>query len=90
MEKRYTSRIPIEVKYCSVCGYLPTAAWIATEIWHTFGGHAPVTLTPVGEGRLEVTANGETLFDRKAEGRSYPDMKELKLRIGERLDEAAE
>jgi hypothetical protein len=28
------------------------------------------------------------LFDRKAEGRSYPEMKDLKQRIAERLDEA--
>ncbi|MCH7811370.1 MAG: Rdx family protein, partial [Chloroflexi bacterium] len=40
---------------------------MATEIWHEFGDDAPVTIIPVGEGRLEVTANGETLFDRKAE-----------------------
>jgi selenoprotein W-related protein len=90
MDKRYTNKVAIEVKYCSVCGYLPTAAWIATEIWHTFGGYAPVTLTPVGQGRLEITANGDMLFDRKAEGRSYPEMKELKQLIADRLDEAVE
>ena len=64
---------------------------MATEIWHAFGEDAPVTLIPVADGRLEVTANGETLFDRKAEGGAYPEMKrvrELKKEIERRLQSA--
>jgi hypothetical protein len=30
---------------------------MATEIWHAFGEDAPVTLIPVADGRLELTAN---------------------------------
>ena len=65
---------------------------MATEIWHDFGEDAPVTLIPVGSGRLEVYANGETLFDRKAEGGVYPDMKrvrEIKAQIRKLLAAAA-
>ena len=65
---------------------------MATEIWHDFGEDAPVTLIPVGSGRLEVYANGETLFDRKAEGGAYPDMKrvrEIKAQIRKLLAAAA-
>lgn len=65
------------------------AAWMATEVWHEFGDDAPVTIIPVANGRLEVTANGETLFDRKAEGGIYPEMKrmrEIKKQIKERLE----
>ena len=54
------------------------AAWMATEIWHEFGSEAPVTIIPVAEGRLEVTANGETLFDRKAEGGIYPEVRRMR------------
>ncbi len=57
---------------------------MATEIWHDFGEDAPVTLIPVADGRLEVLANGEKLFDRKAEGGAYPEMervREIKERI---------
>jgi predicted Rdx family selenoprotein len=64
---------------------------MATEIWHAFGEDAPVTLIPVADGRLEVTANGETLFDRKAEGGAYPEMKrvrEMKKEIERRLQSA--
>jgi predicted Rdx family selenoprotein len=51
---------------------------MATEIFHEFEADAPVTLIPVGGGRLEVYANGEKLFDRKAEGGAYPDMKRVR------------
>jgi predicted Rdx family selenoprotein len=51
---------------------------MATEIWHDFGEDAPVTLIPVGNGRLEVYANGQKLFDRKAEGGTYPEMKRVR------------
>ena len=62
---------------------------MATEIWHEFGDDTPVTITPVADGRLEVTANGETLFDRKAEGGIYPEMKrvrEIRARIRKMLE----
>lgn len=61
---------------------------MATEIWHEFGDEAPVTIIPVANGRLEVIAGGETLFDRKAEGGIYPEMKrvrEIKQQIRSRL-----
>ena len=61
---------------------------MATEIWHEFGAEAPVTLIPADKGRLEVYANGKTLFDRKAEGGIYPDMtrvREIKQQIAEML-----
>ena len=36
-------------------------------------------LTPVGDGRLEVYANRELIFDRKAEEGVYPDL--LRVRV---------
>ena len=62
---------------------------MATEIWHDFGDDAPVTLIPVAGGRLEVYAGGEKLFDRKAEGGVYPEMKrvrQIKQEIQRRLE----
>lgn len=67
------------------------AAWMATEIWHEFGEEAPVTLIPVGGGRLEVYAGGEKLFDRKAEGGTYPEMsrvREIKEQIRRKMASA--
>jgi predicted Rdx family selenoprotein len=54
---------------------------MATEIWHQFEADAPVTLIPVGGGRLEVYADGEKLLDRKAEGGVYPDMQRVRQLI---------
>ena len=65
---------------------------MATEIWHEFGNDAPVTIIPVANGRLEVAAGGELLFDRKAEGGIYPEMKrmrEIRAQIREKLEAAA-
>ncbi len=65
---------------------------MATEIFHDFEADAPVTLIPVGNGRLEVYANGEKLFDRKAEGGVYPEMKrvrQIKQEISKRLEALA-
>ncbi len=64
---------------------------MATEIWHEFGAVAPVTLVPADKGRLEVVADGKTLFDRKAEAGAYPDMtrvREIKKQIAEMLADA--
>ena len=51
---------------------------MATEIFHEFEEDAPVTIIPVGGGRLEFYADGEKLFDRKAEGGIYPEMKRIR------------
>ena len=37
-----------------------------------------ITLTPAGEGRLEVVLNGETIFDRIAGGGAYPALPEVR------------
>lgn len=51
---------------------------MATEIWHDFGEDAPVTIIPVGGGRLEVYAGGQKLFDRKAEDGIYPELRRVR------------
>ena len=64
---------------------------MATEIWHDFEEDAPVTLIPVADGRLEVYANGDKLYDRKAEGGAYPEMRrirEIKAQIKRLLQSA--
>jgi len=61
---------------------------MATEIWHEFDYDAPVTLIPVADGRLEVYADGDKLFDRKAEGGAYPEMervRQIKQQIKQKL-----
>ncbi|MDA0988595.1 MAG: Rdx family protein [Chloroflexi bacterium] len=57
---------------------MPLAAWIATEFFAEFGSKLPITITPVDDGRLEVYLDGQTLFDRKAEGGKYPEMEKVR------------
>lgn len=45
-----------------------------------------ITLTPVGDGRLEVYVDGDLIFDRKAIGHypSMPDVTQMKLTAQEK------
>ena len=79
----------LAIRYCLPCGYVPMAGWIATEFWSEFKGDLAITLIPVKDGRLEVVFNGETLFDKKAEGNLYPGLdkiRELKADVRQRLE----
>ena len=82
----------LEVRYCLPCGYVPMAGWIATEFWSEFKGDLAITLIPVKDGRLEVVFNGETLFDKKAEGNLYPGLdkiRELKAAVRQKMQAVA-
>ena len=76
----------IEIEYCTRCRWLLRAAWMAQELLTTFEGEiGGVTLIPNGEGGVfEVRAGGETVGSRKGEGR-FPEMKELKQRVRDRV-----
>jgi selenoprotein W-related protein len=75
----------IEIEYCTQCRWLLRAGWTAQELLTTFqdelGG---VTLIPGTGGVFEVRIGGDLLWSRKAEGR-FPEMKELKQRIRDRI-----
>src|ERR1700735_1966894 len=76
----------IAIRYCTQCRWLLRAAWLAQELLSTFG-------TDLGEGALaagtgggsEIPHDGETIWERKADGR-FPDAKTLKRRLRDRLD----
>ena len=47
-----------------------------------------ITLTPVGEGRLEVYLDGKKILDRKGEGGKYPGLdrvREIRTVLREKL-----
>lgn len=77
----------VEIEYCPGCRWLLRAAWIAQELLTTFEADlGAVTLRPseVG-GTFLVSLGDRIIWDRKAEGR-FPEMKELKQRIRDRID----
>ena len=62
---------------------------MANEFFRAFGGDAAITITPKGQGIMEVFADGEKIFDKIAEG--YPDLarvRQMKAAIAEKIEAA--
>ena len=80
-----SGRPRVEIEYCIQCRWLLRAAWMAQELLITFedelGG---VTLIPGSGGVFAVRLADETVWSRRDEGR-FPEMKELKQRIRDRV-----
>lgn len=75
----------IEVEYCTQCRWMLRAAWTAQELLTTFQDAAgEVALIPGTGGIFEVRVDGTPVWSRKEEGR-FPEMKELKQRIRDRI-----
>jgi selenoprotein W-related protein len=82
----------VEIEYCTQCRWLLRAAWLAQELLVTFehdlGG---VKLMPGRGGAFEVRlapadgGSAELLWSRAAE-RRFPEPKEIKQRVRDRID----
>ncbi|MFL9608559.1 SelT/SelW/SelH family protein [Methylobacillus pratensis] len=76
----------LEIEYCTQCRWLLRAAWMAQELLTTFESDIKrVSLVPGTGGIFEVRLNGELLFSRKEHGR-FPESKELKQLVRDRID----
>lgn len=77
----------IEIEYCPGCRWLLRAAWTAQELLTTFEADlGAVTLKPSEVGGIfRVSLGDHIIWDRKDEDR-FPEMKELKQRIRDRID----
>ncbi len=51
---------------------------MANEFFRHFGPDVAITITPRAQGIMEVFLDGERIFDRKAEGNIYPDLKRVR------------
>jgi selenoprotein W-related protein len=81
-----TSKARVEIEYCSQCRFILRAAWMAQELLMTFGDDlGEVALIPSTGGIFEVRLNGEPLWNKKQAGR-YPEPKEIKQLIRDRID----
>lgn len=79
-------RPAIRITYCTQCHWLLRAAWMAQELLSTFGTDlGEVSLMPGTGGIFVITYNGETIWERVADG-GFPDAKLLKQRVRDRLD----
>ena len=50
---------------------------MANEFFRAYGGDAAITISPRGQGIMEVFLDGERIFDKKAEG-IYPDLSRVR------------
>lgn len=75
----------VQIVYCTQCRWLLRAAWLAQELLTTFQDElGEVALCPGSGGVFEVRVDGNTVWSRAEEGR-FPEAKELKQRIRDRV-----
>lgn len=75
----------IEIVYCTQCRWLLRAAWMAQELLTTFSEElGEVALAPGKGGLFEIRLGEDLLWSRQAQGR-FPDIKELKQLVRDRV-----
>ena len=61
---------------------------MATEFFRAYGPDAAISISPRGQGIMEVFLDGEKIFDKKGEGNIYPDLarvRKMKEVISEKI-----
>ncbi|NJL38625.1 MAG: SelT/SelW/SelH family protein [Leptolyngbyaceae cyanobacterium RM2_2_4] len=75
----------LEITYCTQCRWLLPAAWMAQELLTTFTTEiGEVAMVPGTGGIFEVRLEEELIFSRKEQGR-FPESKELKQLVRDRI-----
>jgi len=75
----------IEIEYCTQCRWMLRAAWTAQELLTTFEAEiGEVALIPGAGGIFEIRAGGDLIWSRSERGR-FPDIKELKQVVRDRI-----
>lgn len=80
-----TTDYRVQIRYCTQCRWLLRAAWMAQELLTTFEVDlTEVALAPGTGGIFEVRINGDLIWSRAEQGR-FPDIKELKQLVRDRV-----
>jgi selenoprotein W-related protein len=75
----------VAIAYCTQCRWLLRAAWMAQELLTTFEHElGEVALRPGTGGVFEVHVGNELIWSRERDG-GFPDIKELKQRVRDRI-----
>ncbi len=75
----------VEFRYCRQCRWMLRAAWMAQELLTTFEEElAEVALRPSTGGIFEVRVNEDLIWSR-ADAGHFPDIKELKQLVRDRI-----
>ena len=76
----------VTIRYCTQCGWLLRAAWLAQELLSTFSTDlGRVSLVPGTGGTFVIDVDGTTVWDRTVDG-GFPEAKVLKQRVRDRID----
>ena len=76
----------VVIRYCPRCNWLLRSAWMAQELLSTFSEQlGEVALQPAGGGEFSICVDGDLIWERKRDG-GFPDVKELKQRVRDRVD----
>ncbi len=80
-----TVKSRVEIQYCTECGWLMRAAWVAQELLTTFKDEiGQLVLVPRTGGIFEIRVDDDLLWSRRERGR-FPELKELKQLIRDRI-----
>jgi selenoprotein W-related protein len=75
----------VAIVYCTQCRWLLRAGWMAQELLTTFAAElGELALIPGSGGVLEVWVDDHLVWSRAQQGR-FPEMKELKQLIRDRV-----
>lgn len=80
-------KVSVEIEYCVGCRWLLRAAWTAQELLTSFESDLQaVSLKPSDQpGTFRVFVDAACIWDRKERAR-FPEMKELKQLLRDRVD----
>ncbi|MGW6469507.1 SelT/SelW/SelH family protein [Streptomyces nigra] len=74
----------VEIEYCTQCGWLPRAAWLAQELLTTFEAElSELALRPGKGGVFVVRVDGEPVWDRREQG--FPEPTAVKRAVRDRV-----
>ncbi len=80
-----TTKLSVEIEYCTGCQFLGRAAWLAQELLAAHQAEiASLTLVPSHGGVFAVRIGGELAFSNKEQGR-FPEPREIKEALRTRL-----
>ena len=80
-----TQKPEVKIEYCTQCRWLLRAAWTAQELLTTFQDElGAVTLKPGTGGIFQISIGESLIWDRKTQS-GFPEMKELKQLIRDRI-----
>ncbi len=84
-------KMEAEIEYCVPCGYANLAAYMAGELFQAAGPALAISLKPGANGVFTVKVDGQTLWDKKAEGRSphIMEVQELKAKVANMIESGA-